>query len=64
MIFYGEKYEHKQSIWLGEINFDQWTYTHSSIELHICIMSKGNDVWIFYWCKLIQLDEIHSRWTK
>jgi hypothetical protein len=29
---------------MGEINFDPWTYTHSFDELHMCIMSKGNDV--------------------
>jgi hypothetical protein len=29
---------------MGEINLDQWTYTHSFNELHMCIMSKGNDV--------------------
>jgi hypothetical protein len=40
--FLWRKYERKQSICLGEINFDHWTYTHSSDELHMCIMSKGH----------------------
>jgi hypothetical protein len=29
---------------MGEINFDPGTYTHSFHELHMSIMSKGNDV--------------------
>ncbi len=39
-----EKTEPKQSISIGEIKFDGWTYTHWLDELHVCIMSKGNDV--------------------
>jgi hypothetical protein len=29
---------------MGEINFDWWTCTHLFDELHMYIMSKGNDV--------------------
>ncbi len=60
--FLWRKYEPNQSISMGEINFDRWTFTHSCDELHMCIMSNGNDV--NFLCKLIQLDQIHCRRIK
>jgi hypothetical protein len=44
MIFLWRKHEPEHSISICEIKFYGWTYTHWLDELHVCIMSKGNDV--------------------